>query len=81
MVMTVKLYTLAYNIYDGAGPGKRAIDKVLDNPAAKDSEKRIMSERRDRAVPTLPSPLVYFGYAFNFTTALAGPSFEVRRPD
>ena len=78
MVMTVKLYTLSYNIYDGSGSGKRTIDHVLGNAAAKESEKRIMSERKARAVPGLPPPLVFFGYLFNFTTVLAGPAFEVR---
>ena len=79
MVMTVKIYTLSYNVYDGAGPGKRAIDAVLASATAKDAERRIMTERRERSVPGLPSPLVFSGYMFNFTSVLAGPAFEVRR--
>ena len=57
MVMTVKIYTLSYTVYDGAGPGKRAIDAVLASATAKDAERRIMTERRERSVPGLPSPL------------------------
>lgn len=76
--MTVKLYTLSYNIYDGAGRGKRAIDAVLADPAAKERDRKAMLERRARAVPFVPAPLVFFGYIFNFSTVLAGPAFEVR---
>jgi hypothetical protein len=63
-------------LYDGTA-GAKAIDKVLQDATAKGGAKNMMLDRRERAITALPSPDVYFGYMFNFTTALAGPAFEI----
>lgn len=92
MVLTVKLYTLAYNIADGAGAGaaavsageKRAASDAAAAHAAGDSRAaraaasaaKLYRERRERAVPAVPSLLAFSGYAFNFATVLVGPAFE-----
>ncbi len=50
---------------------------MLLDKDAKDSVRGMMRERQARAITELPSPLVYFGFMFNFSTALAGPAFEI----
>jgi hypothetical protein len=74
--LQVKIYTLAYNLYDGTD-GAAAVSKALLDPNAKSSVRSMMRDRQARALTALPSPLVYFGYMFNFATALAGPAFEI----
>jgi hypothetical protein len=90
MVLTVKLYTLAYNLYDGTG-GRPGIDaKIAEGRAAlaaaagdaalekkARSALRVYEDRRARSISALPSLLEYAGYVFNFTTVLVGPSFEI----
>jgi len=65
MVITVKLWTIAFNVYDGrmlaAGTADRASKKCADV-----------------AVAEVPSILEYFGYMFCFSTVLAGPCFEFK---
>jgi len=65
MVITMKLYALAYNIYDGhllkIGKPERATKKCAD-----------------LAVEEVPGILEYLGYTFNFATVLAGPAFEYK---
>jgi len=65
MVLTMKLYSLAYNIYDGhliaAGKQDRAAKKCAD-----------------LSLTAVPGIIEYLGYAFNFSTILAGPAFEYK---
>jgi hypothetical protein len=65
MVITMKLYALAYNIYDGhllkIGKPDRASKKCAN-----------------LAVDGVPGFLEYLGYCFNFSTVLAGPAFEYK---
>jgi len=65
MVLTMKLYSLAYNIYDGhqlaTGKADRAAKKCADV-----------------SIEKIPGIIEYLGYTFNFSTILAGPSFEYR---
>jgi hypothetical protein len=65
MVLTMKLYSLAYNLYDG-----ELIAKGIENRASK--------KCANVAVTDVPGILEYLGYTFNFSTILAGPAFEYK---
>jgi len=65
MVLTMKLYSLAYNVYDG---------QLL----AMGKADRVAKKCSDVSVDKLPGIVEYLGYTFNFSTVLAGPSFEYR---
>jgi len=65
MVLTIKLYSLAYNLYDG---------EVL----AKGKEDRAAKKCASLAVTDLPNPLEFLGYTFCFSNVLAGPAYEYR---
>lgn len=68
MVLTMKLSAFAYNVHDGRTFAKaRADGKEL----SKSDE--VLSKF---AVTKFPSILEFFGYAFCFTSVLAGPAFE-----
>jgi len=91
MVLTVKLFTLAFNLYDGTtGAAEIAARIAAAEAAAASAAKRhdasaqvkaaatltVFGDRRDRAITSLPSLLEYLGYCLNVTTVLVGPSFE-----
>ena len=65
MVLTMKLYSLAFNLYDGelikAGKETRAAKKCAPF-----------------AVDGVPGLIEFLGYTFNFSTILAGPAFEYK---
>ena len=61
----MKLYSLAYNLYDG-------------EQLAKGKESRAAKKCSDVAITEIPSFLDYLGYTFNFSTILAGPAFEYK---
>jgi len=61
MVLTQKLYMMAFNLYDGSPEGK-------DTKAAKKCQAFALSE--------LPSLLEFLGYTFCFSSLLAGPAYE-----
>jgi len=63
MVLTQKLYMMAYNLYDGELIAKGKSDK-----AAKKCEKYALKE--------LPDLIEFLGYCFCFSSALAGPANE-----
>ncbi len=78
MVLTVKLYTLSFNLFDGTVDAKR-IDAVLaksKDDATKRGEVNMLKDRKTRAITALPSLLDVLGYAFNPSTVMAGPAFE-----
>lgn len=71
MVLTQKLYMLAYNLYDGECLAKEAsgnTGRQQDNRAAKKCEAF--------AVYKLPGLMEYLGYTFCFSNVLAGPAYE-----
>lgn len=80
MVLTVKLYTLAYNLYDGT-TGRGAIERGLAEARkggdAKKSTVAMLEDRQRRAIPGVPGPFAFLGYVFNPTTLLCGPAFEI----
>jgi len=65
MVLTMKLYSLAYNLYDG-----ELIRKGKEDRAAK--------KCAPVAVSSLPGIIEYLGYTFCFATVLAGPAYEYK---
>jgi len=65
LVLTVKMYSLAYNIYDG-----QLIADGKEDAAAK--------KCKHVSVKNVPGILEYLGYTFNFSTVLAGPAFEYK---
>ncbi len=65
MVLSMKLYSLAYNLYDG-------------ELIAKGKETRATKKCASVAVKDVPSFIEFLGYTFNFSTILAGPAFEYK---
>lgn len=63
MVITQKLYMLAYNLYDG-----ELLAKGTDSKSAKKCQ--------PFALDKLPDLLEYLGYTFAFASILSGPAFE-----
>eukprot|EP00559_Dactyliosolen_fragilissimus_P002026 CAMPEP_0184869476 /NCGR_PEP_ID=MMETSP0580-20130426/34235_1 /TAXON_ID=1118495 /ORGANISM="Dactyliosolen fragilissimus" /LENGTH=208 /DNA_ID=CAMNT_0027370991 /DNA_START=626 /DNA_END=1249 /DNA_ORIENTATION=+ len=59
----MKLYSLAYNLYDG-----HVLAKGIEDRAAKKCS--------HLAVPQLPGLIEYLGYTFCFSSVLAGPAYE-----
>jgi len=73
MVLTMKLTSFAYNLYDGTADRERVFPAT---PYADKRLSRLYNERRRFAIRQLPNPLEFFGYVFCFTCILAGPAFE-----
>lgn len=71
MVLTMKLTSFAYNLYDGTYDKARVFGSHDDKKKA-----RIYSDRKKFALQSLPNPLEFFGYIYCFTCILAGPAFE-----
>ena len=70
MVLTIKLYTLAYNLYDG---------ELMRQAKESGCEVNRATQRCARfAVDELPSLFEFLGYAFCFSTVLAGPAMEYK---
>jgi len=63
MVLTIKLSSLAYNLYDG---------QLLKSP----NPPRAATKCSKYALPHIPSLLSFLGYTFCFSNILAGPAFE-----
>ena len=63
MVLTQKLYMMAYNLYDG-----ECLAKGKDNRASKKCASFALKE--------LPGFIEYLGYTFCFASVLSGPAFE-----
>ncbi|CBJ26621.1 acyltransferase [Ectocarpus siliculosus] len=75
MVLTIKLSSFAYNVWDGrkwAEIEKDTGDKRKD---------RVLKARRDYAIRSMPNPLEFFGYIYCFSSILAGPAFEYKEYD
>lgn len=78
MVLFLKLAHLCFAVYDGAGDldrlRKNAKSDAKEGPAV--HAKKAASGRLTRALSFVPSPVAVLGYAFNPTTAMAGPAFD-----
>lgn len=75
MVLTMKLTSFAYNLYDGTYDKERVFK---DYPDDDKKNKKIYGSRKKFAITGLPNPLEFFGYIYCFTCILAGPAFEYR---
>lgn len=65
MVLTQKLYMLAYNVYDG---------HVLANGSTNRASKKCQQFSLEK----VPGIIEYLGYTFCFTNLLAGPAYEYK---
>jgi len=65
MVLTMKLYALAFNLFDG-------------EQIAKGKEDRAAKKCASVAVEKLPGIVEFLGYSFSFATILAGPAYEYK---
>jgi len=65
MVLTMKLYSLSYNIYDGQLISDGKVDRAAKKCA-------------DVSVKNIPGIIEYLGYTFNFSSVLAGPAVEYK---
>ena len=74
MVLTMKISSFAYNIYDGTTDR----EEIFQDTISDTKKLKVYKERRRYAILELPSLLEYFGYIFCFTCILAGPAFEYR---
>lgn len=70
MVLTMKLTSYAWNIYDGIHDRKKVF---AENADPKD---RALQSRRKFAIQKYPNIIEFFGYIYCFTCILAGPAFE-----
>jgi type IV secretory pathway VirB3-like protein len=70
MDATIKLYSLAYNMYDG--------ERLLESQRKNREVDRGVQRCAKYAVFTLPNPIEYLGYVFCFSTILAGPAIEFK---
>lgn len=71
MVLTMKLTSFAYNLYDGTADKKNVFAEYPEGSKAK-----VYKFRKQYAIESLPNPLEFFGYIYCFTCILAGPAFE-----
>ena len=76
MVLTVKLYSLAYNIYDGTVDAAHLAATIKD-PSTSAGAKKVAEDRVSRSIPAPPSLLEFYGYVFNPSTFFVGPAFEI----
>lgn len=84
MVLVIKLFSLSYNLFDGTADAARlAAERATLEKAAKAGDEnakrkaRVIVERQERAISTLPGPLEYLGYVFAFPSVFSGPAFEI----
>jgi len=73
MVLTMKLTSFAYNLFDGTYDAARVERGVAD---ADKRKQRVYQARKSFAISSLPTPLEFFGYMYAPTCILAGPAFE-----
>ncbi|CAM9836940.1 unnamed protein product, partial [Chrysoparadoxa australica] len=69
MILVMKLSSMAFNIYDG-----RKLDKLQDTGDKR--KDKVLATRRKYALDNVPGPLAFYGYCYNFSTILTGPTFE-----
>lgn len=72
MVLTMKLTSFAFNLYDGTYDRKRVFADYPDDK----KKATLYGARKHFAIESLPNPIEFLGYVFCFTCLLAGPAFE-----
>jgi hypothetical protein len=75
MVLTMKMTSFAYCLYDGTYDTKNVFGN-LSQSNLNDKQRKIYLERRRYAIKTMPNILEYFGYVYCFASVLVGPSLE-----
>lgn len=76
MLLTIKLTSMAYSLYDGTVDAKRLKSELADESTDK-RRRKLYQGRVDRSISKLPNLVEYFGYVYCFTTYLAGPAFGI----
>ncbi len=71
MVVTMKMTSFAYNLYDGTVDAKNVFS---DDHS--ESQRKLYQSRRRFAIQKIPDLADFFGYVYCFTCILAGPAFE-----
>lgn len=74
MILTIKLSTLAWDVYDGTAGKKRAEAMAEKNPKLRP----MVEGRRKRALEAMPSVLEYLSFVYHFGSFFAGPAFIMR---
>jgi len=69
MIFTIKLWMIAHNIHDG---------HVLKTAKDEKNVPKATMKCKAFSLDTVPNPLQFYGYLFNFSTILAGPAFEYK---
>ena len=75
MVLTMKLTSFAYNMYDGTYDKKNVFPEI---PHENKRKAKVYADRARFAITKLPNPIEFFGYVYCFTCILAGPAFEYK---
>jgi hypothetical protein len=75
MVLTMKLTSFAYNMYDGTADKHNVFPEV---PHSDPKKAKVYADRAKFAITKLPNPLEFFGYVYCFTCIMAGPAFEYK---
>lgn len=70
MVLTIKLSSFAYNVWDGRKWAE------IEKDTGDRKKDRVLAARRQYAIRSVPNPLEFFGYVYCFSSILAGPAFE-----
>lgn len=73
MVMTIKLCSFAWNLFDGSD---REVRKMVKSLEAKDKFASTLTERLNLALDTPPSLVAYLGHMFCPLNVLTGPAIE-----
>lgn len=87
MVLTIKLYSLGYNLFDGTADAENikagissAKAKLAKEPADRSAKAQLsmLLDRQARGLGSLPSVIPFLGYVFNPATLFSGPAFEYK---
>lgn len=73
MVLTIKLTSLAWNLYDGT-IGLKNITENIEK--IDDKKSKIYKDRLKFSISKLPNLLEYYGYIYCFSVLMVGPAFE-----
>lgn len=76
MVLTMKLTSFAYNLFDGTADYKRVFP---EKPYEDKKKAKLYGDRKRFAITKLPNIIEYFGYVYCFSCILAGPTFEYKQ--
>lgn len=77
MLLTIKLTSMAFELFDGT-VAREKLEARIKDPTTKKGKKAVYEGRIHRGLTYLPSLFEFYGYVYCFTSYLAGPAFELR---